>query len=223
MWRFSPTASISAVLPCVSRAFTSGLNESTCSTIAGIPDPAATLSRALPEGSEADGLAPEAINSGRHRFCPVGSHYESTVEGLRVLSCASHLEGHGSSSDRPGKQPEIDSSPRSCCLHPERRPQRVTFRILLADDHPVFRLGRSSRSRPVGKTAPLDFLKPGLVQPCAAIAVPLHYRVFFIRPLNCAQFPRRSSEIAEPLDAISGIQLRLRRRRLDEPGLSCTV
>jgi hypothetical protein len=62
----------------------------------------------------------------------------------------------------------------------------------------------------------LYFLKPRLMQPCTAIAVPLHYCVFFIRPFNSAQFSRRLPEIAQTLDAISGIYFQLLWRRLDE-------
>jgi len=66
------------------------------------------------------------------------------------------------------------------------------------------------------ESAALDFLKPRLMQSCTAIAVPLHYCVFFIRPFNSAQFSRRLPEIAQTLDAISGIYFQLLWRRLDE-------
>jgi hypothetical protein len=69
----------------------------------------------------------------------------------------------------------------------------------------------------------LDFLKPRLVQSGTSVVIPLDHRVFFIRPLHRAQFPRRLSEIAQTLDSISGTYFRLLWRRLDEGGLSCTV
>jgi len=41
--------------------------------------------------------------------------------------------------------------------------------------------------------------------------------------LDCAQFSGRLSEVAQTLDAISGIQLLARGRRLGEPWLLGTV
>jgi hypothetical protein len=65
----------------------------------------------------------------------------------------------------------------------------------------------ASSLRSICYTQALDFLKPRLMQPCTAVAVPLHHRIFFIRPLHCTQLSRRLPEIAESLDAISGVYL----------------
>jgi hypothetical protein len=73
------------------------------------------------------------------------------------------------------------------------------------------------------KSIALDFLKPRLMQSRTPVVVPFDHGILFVSSFHCAKFPRRRSEITEPLDAISGIQFRLRRRRLDERGLSCTV
>jgi len=62
----------------------------------------------------------------------------------------------------------------------------------------------------------LDFLKPRLMQSGTSVVIPLDHGVFFIRSFDCAQFSRRLPEIAETLDAISGIQFRLLWRGLDE-------
>jgi len=52
-----------------------------------------------------------------------------------------------------------------------------------------------------------------------AVIIPLDDRVIFVRLLNCAEFSRRFSEVAQALDAIPGIQVRAGRRGLGEPWL----
>jgi hypothetical protein len=39
-----------------------------------------------------------------------------------------------------------------------------------------------------------------------SVIIPLHDRVIFVSLLNCAEFSSRLSEVAQPFDAISGIQ-----------------
>jgi hypothetical protein len=45
-----------------------------------------------------------------------------------------------------------------------------------------------------------------LVKSRATVVIPLDDRVLFVSSLNCADFSRRLSEVAQTLDAISGIQ-----------------
>jgi hypothetical protein len=45
-----------------------------------------------------------------------------------------------------------------------------------------------------------------LVESRATVVIPLDDRVLFISSLNCADFSRRLSEVAQTLDPISGIQ-----------------
>ena len=52
----------------------------------------------------------------------------------------------------------------------------------------------------------LNLLEPGLVKPHTAVIIPFDDRVIFVSLLNCAEFPGRLSEVAQTLDAISGIQ-----------------
>jgi hypothetical protein len=51
-----------------------------------------------------------------------------------------------------------------------------------------------------------DFFEPRLVQSHSTVIVPLYKRIVFVRLLNCAEFSSRFSEVAQPLDAISGVQ-----------------
>jgi hypothetical protein len=69
----------------------------------------------------------------------------------------------------------------------------------------------------------LNFFKPRLVQSCTTVIIPLYDCVFFIRSLNCAEFFSRLSEVTQALDPISGTQLRIGRRGLDEPWSLGTV
>ena len=52
----------------------------------------------------------------------------------------------------------------------------------------------------------LDPLERRLVDPHAAVIIPLDDRVIFVSLLNCAEFSIRLSEVAQTLDAISGNQ-----------------
>jgi hypothetical protein len=71
----------------------------------------------------------------------------------------------------------------------------------MVQTHNVFpQLGRSGRPR-----CGLNLLEPRLVESHATVIIPFDDRVLFIRSLNCAEFPGRLSEIAQTLDAISGI------------------
>jgi hypothetical protein len=51
-----------------------------------------------------------------------------------------------------------------------------------------------------------DFLEPWLVESHATVVIPLDNRVLIVRLFNGAQLPSRFSEVAQTLDAISGIQ-----------------
>jgi hypothetical protein len=53
--------------------------------------------------------------------------------------------------------------------------------------------------------------------------IPLHDRVIFVSLLNCAEFSSRLSEVAQPLDTISGIQFLFAGRGLGEPWLRGSI
>jgi hypothetical protein len=61
------------------------------------------------------------------------------------------------------------------------------------------------------------------VQSHTTVIIPFNDRVLFVRFLNCAELPRRLSEVAQPLDAISGIEFLVGGRRLGERRLLGTV
>jgi hypothetical protein len=52
----------------------------------------------------------------------------------------------------------------------------------------------------------LNLLEPRLAESHTTVIIPLDDRVIFVSLLNCAQFPSRRSEVAQTLDAISGIE-----------------
>ena len=62
----------------------------------------------------------------------------------------------------------------------------------------------------------LNLLKPRLMQSRTAVVIPFDHRILFVRLLNRTKLSRRLPEIAQTLDAISGIYFRLLWRRLDE-------
>jgi hypothetical protein len=62
----------------------------------------------------------------------------------------------------------------------------------------------------------LNFLKPGLVKSRATVIIPFDDRVIFVGLFNCAEFSSRLSEVAQTLDAISGIQFLVGGRGLGE-------
>jgi len=64
-----------------------------------------------------------------------------------------------------------------------------------------------------------NLLERRLVHPHATVIIPLHDRVIFVSLLNCAEFSSRLSEVAQPLDAISGIQFLVAGGGLGEPWL----
>jgi hypothetical protein len=55
----------------------------------------------------------------------------------------------------------------------------------------------------------LNLLKPWLAESLPTVIIPFDDCVIFVGLFNCAQFPRRLSEVAQTLDAISGIQFLL--------------
>ncbi len=65
----------------------------------------------------------------------------------------------------------------------------------------------------------LDLLERGLVHSHTSVIIPLHDRIIFVSLLNCAEFSSRFSEVAQPLDTISGIQFLVAGRGLGEPWL----
>src|ERR1039458_401446 len=52
----------------------------------------------------------------------------------------------------------------------------------------------------------LNLLEPRLAESHTTVIIPFDDRVTFVSLLNCAQFPSRNSEVAQTLDAISGIE-----------------
>jgi hypothetical protein len=71
--------------------------------------------------------------------------------------------------------------------------------------------------------AGLNLLEPWLVEPHATAIIPFDDRLNFIRLLNCAEFSSRLSEVAQTLDAISGIQFLVGGRGPGEAWLPGTV
>ena len=65
----------------------------------------------------------------------------------------------------------------------------------------------------------LNLLERRLVHSHTSVIIPLDDRVIFVSLLNCAEFSSRFSEVAQPLDAISGIQFLVAGRGLGEPWL----
>jgi hypothetical protein len=65
----------------------------------------------------------------------------------------------------------------------------------------------------------LNLLERRLVHSHASVIIPLHDRVIFVSLLNCAEFSGRLSEVAQPLDTISGIQFLVAGRGLGKPWL----
>jgi hypothetical protein len=55
------------------------------------------------------------------------------------------------------------------------------------------------------------------------VIIPFDDRVIFVRLLNCAEFSRRLSEVAQTLDTISGIQFLVAGRGLGEPWLRGSI
>jgi hypothetical protein len=51
----------------------------------------------------------------------------------------------------------------------------------------------------------LNLLEPRLVESHTTVIIPLDDRVIFVSLLNCAECSSRLSEVAQTLDAISGI------------------
>jgi hypothetical protein len=57
------------------------------------------------------------------------------------------------------------------------------------------------------------------MQSCATVIVPFDDRVIFVSLLDCAEFSSRPSEVAQTLNAISGIQFLVGGRGLGETWL----
>jgi hypothetical protein len=69
----------------------------------------------------------------------------------------------------------------------------------------------------------LDLLERRLMESHTTVIVPFDDRVIFVSLLNCAEFSSRLSEVAQTLDAISGIQFLVGGTRLGEWWSLCTV
>jgi hypothetical protein len=69
----------------------------------------------------------------------------------------------------------------------------------------------------------LNLLEPRLVESHTTSIIPFDDRVIFVSLLHCAEFPSRLSEVAQTLDAISGIQFLVGGRWLGEVWLLGTV
>jgi len=74
-----------------------------------------------------------------------------------------------------------------------------------------------------GRFAQLDLLERRLMESHTTVIVPFDDRVIFVRLLNCAEFSSRLSEVAQTLDAISGIQFLVGGSGLGEWWSLCTV
>jgi hypothetical protein len=62
-----------------------------------------------------------------------------------------------------------------------------------------------------------------LVESRTTVIIPFDDRIIFVSLLNCAELSSRPSEVAQTLDAISGIQFLVGGRRLGERWLPGTV
>ncbi len=62
-----------------------------------------------------------------------------------------------------------------------------------------------------------------MVDSHTTVIIPFYNRVIFVGLLNCAEFSRRFSEVAQTLDAISCIQFLTSGRGLDERWFLSTV
>jgi hypothetical protein len=62
-----------------------------------------------------------------------------------------------------------------------------------------------------------------LAESHTTVIIPFDDRVIFVRLLNCAEFSSRLSEVAQTLDAISGIQFLAGGKGLGERWLPGTV
>jgi len=69
----------------------------------------------------------------------------------------------------------------------------------------------------------LDLLEPQLSKSHTTVIFPLDDSVIFVSLLNCAEFSSRLSEVAQALDAISGIQFLVAGSGLGEPWLLSSV
>jgi hypothetical protein len=69
----------------------------------------------------------------------------------------------------------------------------------------------------------LNLLEPRLVESLTTVIIPLDDRVFFVRLLHRAEFSSGLSEVAQTLDAISGIQFLVGGGGLGEAWLLGTV
>src|SRR3984893_8691159 len=69
----------------------------------------------------------------------------------------------------------------------------------------------------------LNLLEPRLAESHTTVIVPFDDGVIFVRLLNCAEFSSRHSEVAQTLDAISGIQFLVGGSGVDEAWLLGTV
>ena len=69
----------------------------------------------------------------------------------------------------------------------------------------------------------LNLLEPRLMDSYPTVIIPFDDRVIFIGLLDCAEFSCVFSEVPQTLDAISGIDFLVGRRRLHERGLLGTV
>lgn len=76
---------------------------------------------------------------------------------------------------------------------------------------------------PARPVAGLNLLERWLVQSLTTVIIPFNDRVIFVGLLHCAEFSSRLSEVAQTLDAISGIQFLASGGRLRERWLLGTV
>jgi len=73
------------------------------------------------------------------------------------------------------------------------------------------------------RTLRANLLERRLVESHTTVTIPFDDRVLFVRLLNCTEFSSRLSEVAQTLDAISGIQFLVGGRGLGERWLLGTV
>jgi hypothetical protein len=110
---------------------------------------------------------------------------------------------------------EVSAYQRPAAYHTASRPPVARKRLELNESP-------SADSRYLTSCG-LHFLKPPLVDSLATVIVPLDDRVLIICLFNCAQLPSRFSEVAQSLDAISGIQFHAGGVRLGKPWAFGTV
>ena len=104
-------------------------------------------------------------------------------------------------------------------VSPKQQPSATGARRKPRHPGPALPQGRYLSGQPGG----LNLLERRLVDSHSTVTIPFDDGVIFVSLLNCAEFSRRLSEVAQTLDAISGIQFLVGGRGLGERWLLGTV